>query len=71
MCLSRSLARDWWNRAVARAGLEPKRDRGLHSLRRKFASDLMDQPLEVLCELGGWKMGLAARGQSPSLQGSL
>ena len=21
----------------------------------KFASDLMDQPLKVLCELGGWK----------------
>ena len=29
--------------------------RGWHSLRRKFASDLMDQPLKVLCELGGWK----------------
>ena len=28
---------------------------GWHSLRRKFASDLMDQPLKVLCELGGWK----------------
>ena len=37
------------------AGLEPKRGRGWHSLRRKFASDLMDQPLKVLCELGGWK----------------
>ena len=23
--------------------------------RRKFASDLMNQPLKVLCELGGWK----------------
>ena len=45
----------WWNKAVARAGLEPKRGRGWHSLRRKFASDLMDQPLKVLCELGGWK----------------
>ncbi len=21
----------------------------------KFASDLMNQPLKVLCELGGWK----------------
>jgi len=28
---------------------------GWHSLRRKFASDLMNQPLKVLCELGGWK----------------
>ena len=44
----------WWKRAEARAGLEPRRGRGWHSLRRKFASDLMDQPLKVLCELGGW-----------------
>ena len=28
---------------------------GWHSLRRQFASDHMDQPLKVLCELGGWK----------------
>ena len=40
---------------VERAGLEPKRGRGWHSLRRKFASDLMNQPLKVLCEPGGWK----------------
>ncbi|MCY4648689.1 MAG: hypothetical protein OXE73_17625, partial [Gammaproteobacteria bacterium] len=33
----------------------PRRGRGWHSLRRKFASDLMDQPLKVLCDLGGWK----------------
>ena len=44
----------WWNRAEALAELESKRGRGWHSLRRKFASDLMDQPLKVLCELGGW-----------------
>ena len=37
------------------AGLELKPRRGWHSLRRKFASDYMDQPLKVLCELGGWK----------------
>ncbi len=54
-CMSRSLARDWWKRAERRAGLHPKRGRGWHSLRRKFASDLMDLPLKVLCELGGWK----------------
>ena len=54
-CMSRSLARDWWRKAVKLAGLEPKRGRGWHSLRRKFASDLMDLPLKVLCELGGWK----------------
>ena len=41
------------NRAQKLAGLEPKRGRGWHSLRRKCASDLMDQPLKVLCELGG------------------
>ena len=54
-CVSRSLARDWWEKAQELAGLEPKRGRGWQSLRRKFASDLMDQPLKVLCELGGWK----------------
>ena len=37
------------------ARLELKRGRGWHSLRRKFASDLMNEPLKVLCELGGWK----------------
>ena len=55
MPVSRPLARVWWTRAQTLAGLEPKRGRGWHSLRRKFASDLMDQPLKVLCELGGWK----------------
>ena len=54
-CVSRWLVRDWWQKAETRAGLEPKRGRGWHSLRRKFASDLMDEPLKVLCELGGWK----------------
>ncbi len=45
----------WWSKAQILAGLEPKPGRGWHSLRRKFASDLMDQPLKVLCALGGWK----------------
>ena len=54
-CIRRSLARDWWDKAEVLAGLEPKHRRGWHSLRRKFASDLMNQPLKVLCELGGWK----------------
>ncbi len=53
--VSRSRAGTWWRKAQVLAGLEPKRGRGWHSLRRKFASDLMDQPLKVLCELGGWK----------------
>ena len=55
VCVGRSLVSDWWNRAVARVGLELKRGCGWHSLRRKFASDLMNQPLKVFCELGGWK----------------
>ena len=54
-CLGFPQARFWWKQAERLAGLEPKRGRGWHSLRRKFASDLMDLPLKVLCELGGWK----------------
>ncbi len=54
-CVGRSLPSFWWQRAQTLAGLAPKRGRGWHSLRRKFASDLMDLPLKVLCELGGWK----------------
>ena len=53
--MSRHLARNWWKKAEKLAELEPKRGRGWHSLRRKFASDLMHQPLKVLSELGGWK----------------
>ncbi len=54
-CLSGNRAQVWWRRAEKLAGLEPKPGRGWHSLRRKFATDLMNQPLKVLCELGGWK----------------
>ncbi len=54
-CMGAALAQGWWDRAERLAGLEPMPGRGWHSLRRKFASDLMDQPLKVLCELGGWK----------------
>ena len=32
-----------------------RRGGGWHSLRRKFASDLMHVPPKALCELGGWK----------------
>lgn len=53
--MSRHLARNWWGRAERLAGLEPKAGRGWHSLRRKFASDLMHKPLKVLSQLGGWK----------------
>ena len=53
--VSKSLARDWWSKAVRLAELEPKRGRGWHSFRRKFASDHKHTPLKTLCELGGWK----------------
>ena len=53
--ISRARAFIWWRTAQRLAGLEHERGRGWHSLRRKFASDLMDLPLKVLCELGGWK----------------
>ncbi|WP_420439634.1 hypothetical protein [Candidatus Palauibacter sp.] len=54
-CLGFPQARLWWQRAEQLAGPAPERGRGWHSLRRKFASDLMDLPLKVLCELGGWQ----------------
>ncbi|MDE0359147.1 MAG: tyrosine-type recombinase/integrase [Gammaproteobacteria bacterium] len=55
VCITRWMLGDRWRKAERLAGLEPKRGRGWHSLRRKFASDLMALPLKVLCELGGWK----------------
>ena len=54
-CTNRVSAFLWWKKAQNLAGLEPKPGRGWHSLRRKFATDLMELPLKVLCELGGWK----------------
>ena len=54
-CVSPSRVSTWWQTAERRAGLEPKRGRGWHSLRRKFASDLIGLPLKVLCDLGGWR----------------
>ncbi len=54
-CMGRGWAYRLWRRAEALAGMERKRGRGWHSLRRKFATDLMDLPLKVLCDLGGWK----------------
>ena len=54
-CVSGPQMAAWWKSAERRAGLEPKRGRGWHSLRRKFATDLMGLPLKVLCDLGGWK----------------
>ena len=52
---SRDLMHNWWVKAENLASLEPKRGRGWHSLRRKFASDYMHVPLKTLSDLGGWK----------------
>ena len=45
-----------WRKAQTLAGLEPRPGRGWHALRRKFAANLMNLALKVLCELGGWKI---------------
>ncbi len=50
-CMGSALVQKWWGRAERLAGLEPKRGRGWHSLRRKFASDLMDQHLPACADL--------------------
>lgn len=47
--------RDLWQKAIRHAGVEPKAGRGWHSLRRRFATEMMNEPLAVVCELGGWK----------------
>jgi integrase len=47
--------RNWWNRAEKLAGLANVKGLGWHGLRRKFATDLQEAPLKLLCELGGWK----------------
>lgn len=52
---SRHLMKNWWKKADRLAGLEPVKGRGWHSLRRKFATELKDEPLKDLCQLGGWK----------------
>jgi integrase len=53
--LSRHLARDWWERTGAAAGIARVPGRGWHSLRRKFATELKGASLKDLCALGGWK----------------
>ena len=42
-CITYLIATRWRRRAGKLAGLEPKHRSGWHPLRRKFASDLMDQ----------------------------
>jgi len=53
--MSRHLARDWWQRAEAAAGIARVPGRGWHSIRRKFATELKGASLKDLCALGGWK----------------
>jgi len=53
--ISRHLARDWWERTEAAAGIARVQGRGWHSLRRKFATELKGAALKDLCALGGWK----------------
>jgi len=51
---SRHLVKGWWLKAEKRAGIEHRKRMGWHSLRRKFATDLQEESLKLLCELGGW-----------------
>jgi len=53
--MSRHLARDYWQRTEAAAGVARVPGRGWHSLRRKFATELKAVNLKDLCALGGWK----------------
>jgi len=52
---SRHLLKNWWKRGEELADLTPVKGRGWHSLRRKFATELKDEPLKDVCQLGGWK----------------
>jgi integrase len=55
-CVSRHLARDWWERAIKAAKLPEIARMGWHSLRRKFVNDLKaTTPMADLCYMGGWK----------------
>jgi integrase len=55
MPMGQWVARDLWRKAERFVGLERKPGRGWHSLRRRFASELMHKPLKVVCDLGGWR----------------
>jgi integrase len=45
----------WWKRAEKLAQVPHVPGRGLHSLRRKFATELRHLPMKDLQQLGGWK----------------
>jgi integrase len=51
----RELIDHWWTRAEALAEVTHVRGRGMHSLRRKFATELRHLPMKDLQQLGGWK----------------
>lgn len=51
---SRESAYKWWREGERRAELPRSKGRAWHSLRRKFATELVDVPLAVLQQLGGW-----------------
>ncbi len=45
----------WLLHALDNIGLGDCRGLGFHSLRRKFASELIDVPMKDVMALGGWK----------------
>ena len=45
----------WFVRAAKEADVALPPRTGFHALRRKFASELLDAPLKVLMDLGGWR----------------
>jgi len=45
----------WWERAVTLAKLPVIKGRGLHSVRRQFATELKHMNLKDLAAIGGWK----------------
>lgn len=53
--VDRHRPRDWWRRLEVLSGVDRVPGRGWHSLRRKFATEHMDQPMRELMALGGWK----------------
>lgn len=53
--IKRHIVGTWWKQLERRARLPRVTGRGWHSLRRNFATDLVDEPLSVVRDLGGWK----------------
>lgn len=53
--LCRRVLSRWWKAVELLAELDEDTGRGLHSLRREFATEMKDTPLRDLAHLGGWK----------------